>query len=380
MIYWLFQGYFSEAGRGFRFVAAGAMSFVLVLLLGPPTIRLLIRRKIGDVPDFDRADLNELNRHNSNTPTMGGVLIVLAIFVSVVLFADLSNMYIKAALVPLIWLGGVGAWDDWLKLSSAAQGTGRDGLKTWEKLVHQIGVAVVVSVFVWKYGENSLIVLAGGERVNPAHSLFLPFGDAPIPLYLLGYTLIMVIVMVGSSNAVNLTDGMDGLAGGCLIMVAAVFLVVSWIVGVQAWAQSEVFSLPFVPYSAEMTVLCASMIGAVLGFLWFNAHPAQVFMGDTGSLPLGGLLGYIAVITRQELVLVIAGGVFVMETLSVILQVGVFKLTKGRGGMGGRRLFRCAPIHHHFHLGGWPATKVVARFWILGAIFAGLALAVLKLR
>jgi phospho-N-acetylmuramoyl-pentapeptide-transferase len=216
------------------------------------------------------------------------------------------------------------------------------------------------------------------DGVNPAHSLYLPFRADPIPLGLLAYAIVTVLTMVGSSNAVNLTDGMDGLAAGCVMIVAAVLLLLSEIVGVRAWARF--FHLPLVAGSVEMTVVCAAMLGACLGFLWYNAHPAQVFMGDTGSLPLGGLIGYIAVVTRQELLLVIAGGVFVMEAGSVLLQVGCFKLTKRRGGVQGRRLFRCAPLHHHFHLGGWAESKVVVRFWLLGIIFAALALATLKLR
>ncbi len=373
MIYWLFKSYFESGGLGLRIGGAGVLSFVLVILLGPRMIRFLIRKKIGDVPDFDHADLNEITRHKSTTPTMGGVLLVIAIFFSLLLFGNLRNMYINSGLMALVWLGVLGGVDDWLKLRHAS--TGRDGLKSWEKLVFQVGLAVLLSVYVYKYGGASQTA----EGDNPAHKLFLPFTSEGINLPFVAYAVIMALVMTGSSNAVNLTDGMDGLAAGNLVIVTTVLLIVSWIVGVVKWA--DVFNLPFVPYSAEMTVICAAMLGALLGFLWYNAHPAAVFMGDTGSLPLGGLIGYIAVITRQEVVLLIAGGVFVMEALSVILQVSVFKWTKRRtGGMEGRRLFRCAPIHHHFHLGGWPETKVVARFWILGIIFALLALGTLKLR
>lgn len=377
MIYWLFEGYFSQAGRGFRMAAAGGMAFALVFLMGPRMIRFLIRKKIGDVPEFDHADLNAMTRHKSTTPTMGGILIVIAIFLSVLLFADLTNMYVKSGLVALVWLGAVGGWDDWLKLKAAASGE-RDGLKSWEKLVHQIGAAVVLSVFVWKYGAESYYLQPGGTPINPAHSFFFPFAAPAIALPLLAYIIIMVLTMVGSSNAVNLTDGMDGLAAGNLVLVASVLMIFTWIVGVETW--SQYFSMPFVEHSAEITIICAAMVGACLGFLWYNAHPASVFMGDTGSLPLGGLLGYIAVVTRQELLLVIAGGVFFIEAFSVVLQVGYFKLTKGRGGMEGKRIFRCAPIHHHFHLGGTPETKVVIRFWIAGLVFAALAMATLKLR
>jgi len=189
---------------------------------------------------------------------------------------------------------------------------------------------------------------------------------------------ITILTMVGACNAVNLTDGMDGLASGCTTIVAGVLLLLSWVVGVAAWA--TFFDLPLVVGSQEMTVLCAAVLGGCLGFLWYNAHPAQVFMGDTGSLPLGAMLGYIAVVTRQEVLLLIAGGVFVMEAGSVLLQIGYFKATKPAAGLQGKRLFRCAPLHHHFHLGGWAESKVVVRFWLLGIIFAALALATLKLR
>ena len=189
---------------------------------------------------------------------------------------------------------------------------------------------------------------------------------------------IAVLAVVGASNAVNLTDGMDGLAAGCTMTTTLVLLLLAELVSVVRF--SNEFKLPLVLGAGEMTVLCAAMLGSCLGFLWYNSHPAQVFMGDTGSLTLGGLMGYVAVVTRQEMLLLIAGGVFVMEALSVILQVSYFKMTRPAPGAPGKRLFRIAPIHHHFHMGGWAETKVVARFWVLGIVFAALALATLKLR
>jgi len=361
---WVYQGLI------LRIAAAAVLGFLIVVLPAPRMIRFLIRRKVGDRPEFDHAGLNELNLEKSQTPTMGGILIVIAIFVSVVLFANVGdNMYIKMALFALIWLGGLGAVDDWIKLRYAAGKGTRDGLKIWEKILFQIGLAVLLSIFMRKYVRYS----------EPATNFYFPFKAAPIAIPLLAHVIITVLTMVGSSNAVNLTDGMDGLAAGCMVIVAGVFLVISWVVGVDVWA--DFFHLPRVGReAAEMTVLCASILGACLGFLWYNAHPAQVFMGDTGSLPLGGLIGYIAVVTRQEILLLIAGGVFVMEAGSVLLQIGYYKLTKHPDGMPGRRLFRCSPIHHHFHLGGWAESKVVVRFWLLGIIFAALAVATLKLR
>ena len=358
---------------------AAVVSFLIVLLLGPKMIRMLIRKKIGERPEFDHADLNQITRHKTNTPTMGGALIVISVFVSVLLFGNTGNMYVRMSLFGLIWLGLLGGIDDWTKLRDSARKAnpgGREGLRMWQKLIFQIGLAVMLAVSTYHYGSASTI--GDIERVNPAHSLYLPFTIAPIPLSIFAYTILMVLTMVGSSNAVNLTDGMDGLAPGCTVIVAAVFLFISQIVGVRTWA--NFFHLPLVVGSEEMTIVCAAIVGSCVGFLWYNAHPAQVFMGDTGSLPLGGLLGYIAVVTRQEYLLVIAGGVFVMEAGSVLLQVGYFKLTKPKPGMQGKRLFRCAPLHHHFHLGGWAESKVVVRFWLLGIIFAAIALATLKLR
>jgi len=357
-----------------RIGGAGVMSFALVVLLGPKVIRFLARSKLGDRVDFDQADLNALGRHKSDVPTMGGVLIVLAIVVSVLMFANLNILYIRMAILAAVWLGVLGGVDDWIKLRYAAQQGSRQGLYAWEKLLFQIGLAVLLAIFMHRYSSQSYTA----PNVNPAHEFHFPFLLAPVALHLVPYILITSVTMVGFSNAVNLTDGMDGLASGCLAIVSAFFLVISWLVGVKEWAFH--FNMPYVVGSAEMTILCAAILGANLGFLWYNSHPASVFMGDTGSLPLGGLIGYIAVVTRQELLLLIAGGVFVMEASSVMLQVSYYKMTKGPGGLPGKRVFRCAPIHHHFHLGGWQENKVVVRFWILGVVLAALAIATLKLR
>ncbi len=368
MIYWLFQDYFFKANLLLRMSGAAVLSFLIVMIAGPRMIRFLVHQKLGDNPEFNRADLNELTRHKGAVPTMGGILIVLAIFAAVVLWANLGNFYIRMGLFALVWLGVLGAWDDWLKLRYAAKRGQRDGLKSWEKLLFQIALAVMLSVFMSSYGKN----------LATTKQFYLPFWSEAIGITLGVHILITVATMVGASNAVNLTDGMDGLASGCMLVVIAFFLLISWSVGVETWA--KVLSLPVVHGAAEMTVLCSAILGACLGFLWYNAAPAAVFMGDTGSLPLGGVLGYIAVVTRQEVLLLIAGGVFVLEAISVILQVGWFKWTKRRNGGQGRRLFACAPIHWHFHLKGWAETKVVIRFWVLSLLFAALALASLKLK
>lgn len=370
--------YLFYTGQILRIAGAAVVSFFIVMLLGPAMIRFLIRKKLGDRPEFDHADLNRLSKHKSKTPTMGGILIVISILVSVLLFANFGNGYIRMGLLALLWLGFLGAIDDWKKLHASDDDDSRDGLKMYQKILFQIALPVLLAIFMRIYGSQSAILDQSGKWINPATHFYFPFGIEPVFLPLIAYVIITVLTMAGASNAVNLTDGMDGLAPGCVMITSVVFLILAEIVGVPEWAIN--FNMPLVAGAGEMTILCAAMFGSCLGFLWFNAHPAQVFMGDTGSLPLGGMLGYIAVVTRMEMLLILAGGVFVMEAMSVILQVGYFKWTKPKGGIEGKRLFRCAPIHHHFHLGGWADTKVVVRFWILAIIFAALALATLKMR
>lgn len=354
-----------------RMVGAATLSFLVVVLLAPRVIRFLVRKKVGDRPEFDHADLNEITRHKSNTPTMGGVLIAGAIFVSTMMFANLWNFYVRMALFCLIWLGSLGAVDDWIKLR-AKPGASRDGLRSAEKIIFQIALAMLLAIFVYGHGANSTYLDYNDQPINAVRHFYLPLHASPIPLAPLAFTLVTIITMVGSSNAVNLTDGMDGLASGCMVITAGVFLVLAWVAGNNDWA--NFLRLPFVPQAAELTIVCAAIIGACLGFLWYNCSPAAVFMGDTGSLPLGGLIGYVAVVSRQEVMLLIAGGVFVIEAVSVLMQVGYYRATQGK------RIFRCAPVHHHFHLGGWPEPKVVVRFWLLSLIFAAVALATLKLR
>ena len=363
--------YFVEKQLILRMTGSAVMSFLVVMVLAPRFIRFLIRKKMGDRPEFEHAALNEITRHKSTTPTMGGALIVLAITLSTVLFANMRNFYVSMALFALIWLGTLGAADDWLKLRAAGKGS-RDGLKSWEKILFQVGLAVMLAIFVYSHGRNSRYVDFAGRAINAVRHFYLPFRVQPIHMGALGFVVVTVLTMVGSSNAVNLTDGMDGLAGGCMLIVAGVFLVLTWVAGNSDWA--NFLHLPHVPQAEELAVVCAATIGACLGFLWYNCNPAQVFMGDTGSLPLGGLIGYVAVVTRQEPMLLIVGGVFVLEAVSVMVQVLYYKASHGR------RVFRCAPIHHHFHLGGWSEQKVVVRFWLLSVIFAAVALATLKLR
>lgn len=353
----------------FRAVLAALTSLIIALFLAPRVIRWLMRMKIGDRPEFHHAALNELMRERANTPTMGGIIILTAVLASTVLWAKLNNPFIHKAIFILIWFGGIGAVDDWLKLTSKIRHRSRDGLKAWEKLMFQFGGAVLIALF----------LRMDFHEIEDAKMFWLPFYKHGIPLATWVFVIMSVLYISGTSNAVNLTDGMDGLASGCLGIMSSVLVVLCFIASeymsrtVQvSWA--SYLLLPHIPASGELCIFYASITGAILGFLWYNCHPAQVFMGDIGSLPLGAAMGYGAIVTRNEILLFVIGGVFMMELFSVILQVGYFKYS------GGKRIFRCAPIHHHFHLAGWSEPQVVVRFWLLSIAFAVLAMATLKLR
>ena len=359
----------------FRGACAALMCFVLTLALSPWIIRQLIKWKLGDKPEFDHASLNELTRDKNNIPTMGGVVILAGIGLSMLLLADLANFYVRMSLVCLVWLGALGAVDDWLKLTSKRRSTSRDGLKMYEKLLFQVGLGVVLGYFIYHHGQSNFAVLSPLVEAGtvPAYKILtVPFYKTGLQLSALTFMVVTVLVMTGTSNAVNLTDGMDGLASGCVAMCALVFAILTYVVGTEDVAAKLL--MPHIPKSGELVILCGAILGSCLGFLWYNCHPARVFMGDTGSLPLGGLIGFVAVVTRQELMLFIAGGVFVIEAISVMVQIGYFKWSAGR------RVFRCAPIHHHFHLGGWSEPQTVVRFWLMASMFAFLALATIKLR
>lgn len=367
--------HYAYENPAFRGVVAAVFCFALIVLLLPKWIRQLIRWKIGDRPEFDHASLNELTRDKSNVPTMGGVLMLLCIALAVLLFADLSNFYVRMGLVCLVWLGALGGVDDWLKLTAKTRSRSRDGLKSYEKLLFQFGLGVLIGYFVYRYGShNHAVVTADGvSAALPSYRvLSVPFYKHGLELGVPGFMIVTVLVMTFTSNAVNLTDGMDGLASGCVALCALVFMLLTWVVGSSDLAQKLLF--PYVPLSDELLVLLGGILGSCLGFLWYNCHPAKVFMGDTGSLPLGGLIGYVAIVTRQELMLFIAGGVFMMEAISVMMQVGYFKWS------GGKRIFKCAPLHHHFHLSGWSEPQTVVRFWLIAALCSGVALMTIKLR
>jgi phospho-N-acetylmuramoyl-pentapeptide-transferase len=297
------------------------------------------------------------------TPTMGGILIVLALNVTTLLWAQ-WNTLIQLALLSVVVLTGLGFYDDYAKIIQQSSG----GTRSQVKLAVQTALALFIGIYLWRVPATSKLIT----------EIMIPFYKHPIltGAGLLGL-IITALIIVGFSNAVNLTDGLDGLAIGCTLIVTFVFLVVSYLAGNAKAA--DYLQIPHVVGAGELTVFCAAMIGAGLGFLWFNCHPAQVFMGDTGSLALGGALGMVAVLIHQPFVLIIAGGVFVMEAGSVILQTGWFRYTRRKYGTG-RRIFLMAPIHHHFEKKGWYESQVVIRFYILCIIFAVVALSTLKIR
>lgn len=362
-------GFYGYENVMFRTVLAALTSLVIAILAGPRIIRWLIRKKIGDRPEFNHTALNELMRDRANTPTMGGLIILLSITVSTLLWARLDNPFIHKAIFIIVWFGLIGAADDWLKLTSKIKQRSRDGLYAWEKLLFQFGGAVLVAIFLWGDFKN----------ITDAKMFWVPFYKHGIALAPLIFAIITVLYISATSNAVNLTDGMDGLAPGCIGIASAVLVILCYFASEYMSPTSSItwasyLLLPHIPQSGELCIFYASVTGAILGFLWFNCHPAQVFMGDIGSLPLGAAMGFGAIVTRHEILLLLIGGVFVMELGSVILQVGYFKYT------GGKRMFRCAPIHHHFHLAGWSEPQVVVRFWLLAVGFATIALATLKIR
>lgn len=344
----------------FRAVAAAVTAFVFSLVFGNFVIRKLISLKIGQ-PIRTREEvrrLAKLHGGKQGTPTMGGVLVIGAVVAASLLWARPDNRFVWLAIFSMIYLGTLGFVDDYLKVTKKKS----DGVSGRVKLVAQVGLAVIVA----------LVFLTSPLLQVQARSLYLPFFKAPV-LTNMGWitVLFFALVIVGSSNAVNLTDGLDGLAIGCTVTVALAYAFLSYAAG--NFRIAEYLQVPFYPFSGELTVICAALVGAGLGFLWFNCHPAKVFMGDTGSLAIGGVIGVVAICCKQELLLAVVGGVFVIEAVSVILQVMSFKLT-------GRRIFVMSPIHHHFELVGWKENTVIVRFWILSAIFALLGLATLKLR
>jgi len=339
----------------FRAAMAGLTTFLSCIVFGPYVIEQLKKMKIREVTKRDDCpDLDEFLRSKEGTPTMGGIFIVGSILFSVILWTDLGNRYVLLTIFTCIWLAVLGWIDDYVKLRR----TGKRGLTKRTKFIWEITLGCFIGSYVY---------------FNPATStvLDLPFFKNVVFNIGVFYIPFVAVVVIGTSNAVNLTDGLDGLAIGCVLIVSLTLAVLSYITGHLAF--SNYLFIPFISGAGELAVFCAAIMGASLGFLWFNCHPATIFMGDVGSLSLGGTLGIIAVLIKKELLLVIVGGIFVIEALSVILQVSSFKIR-------GKRIFKVSPLHHHLTLSGWDESKIIIRFWIIAIILALITLMTLKIR
>jgi len=377
LLYHTLQRYFSPLNV-FRYITvrtvyASLTAMFLAFVFGPWLIRRLRELQIGQ---YIREEGPEEHKKKAGTPTMGGVLIVLSTAVPTLLWADLANPFVLLALFSLIGFAVIGFIDDYAKVSQQRN----LGLTAKKKIYFQVFLSLIVGVALLVLATNSAystqFMFPFLKRFHPdlvVHSLLdnSHFSGHLWPLAFLPFLLAIAIVIVGSSNAVNLTDGLDGLAIGCTVIAAGALTVLTYVSSNYRWA--NYLEIQYIPRVGELTVFCGALVGASLGFLWYNAHPAEIFMGDVGSLSLGGALGTIAVIIKQEILLFFVGGIFVIEALSVILQVGSFKLR-------GKRIFRMAPIHHHFELLGWSESKVIVRFWIAALVFALFALTTLKLR
>ncbi len=366
----------------FRAVMAALTALLIGLVAGPAVIRRLAALKIGQ-PIREYAMQSHLAK--SGTPTMGGVLILIGIAVSTLLWADLSNRFVWIVMIVTFGFGAIGWVDDWRKVVNKDP----EGMRSREKYMWQSIIGLVAALYlVFSISESSNLrvmelfyswVKSGFDvDLPPKAGLMLPFfKEVTYPLGVFGFVIMTYLVIVGSSNAVNLTDGLDGLAIMPVVMVGSVLGVFAYVTGSSVYSKYLLF--PYIPGSGELMIFCAAMAGAGLAFLWFNTHPAQVFMGDVGALALGGALGTIAVIVRQEIVFAIMGGIFVVEALSVMLQVTYFKYTKKKYGEG-RRILKMAPLHHHFEKSGWKETQVVVRFWIITMLLCLVGLSTLKLR
>ncbi|MBU0934809.1 MAG: phospho-N-acetylmuramoyl-pentapeptide-transferase [Spirochaetes bacterium] len=337
----------------FRSAYAAVTALLLAFLFGPKVIEKLREIKFGQ---SIRADGPQSHIAKTGTPTMGGVLILLAVSAAVVLWVDLHSVYTWVCILSMLGFGAIGFADDYLKIKKRNS----DGLSAKAKLVFQFLVAAVAVLILYV------------SRTPDTTKLYLPFFKNAVVDMGVFWIPVAIVYVVAWSNAVNLTDGLDGLATGLVIMAIIAFAFLAYVSGRPDWA--EYLGIPFIRGTGELSVFTMALLGACVGFLWFNSHPAEVFMGDVGSLSLGGVLAVLALIVKKEVLFFIIGGVFVLEEASVIIQVMYFKFTKGK------RVFKMAPLHHHFELSGWKETKVVARFWILGGLFAIIALSTLKIQ
>jgi phospho-N-acetylmuramoyl-pentapeptide-transferase len=373
LLYHVLQKYFSPLNV-FRYITvrtvyASLTAMFLALVFGPWLIRKLRELQIGQ---YIREEGPQEHKKKAGTPTMGGVLIVLSTAVPVLMWADLSNAFVMLSLFALLGFAAIGFIDDYAKVAKRRN----LGLTGKKKITLQFAVSSFVGFILLVLATHSAystqLIVPFVKRFRPdlvIHSLL----SSPHlwPLAFFPFLAFVALVITGSSNAVNLTDGLDGLAIGCTVIAAGALTILTYVSSNFRWA--NYLEIQYIPRVGELTVFCGALVGASLGFLWYNAHPAEVFMGDVGSLALGGTLGTVAVIIKQEVLLIFVGGIFVVEALSVILQVGSFKLR-------GKRIFRMAPIHHHFELLGWSESKVIVRFWIAALVFALFALTTLKLR
>jgi len=374
-----------------RMMLAALTSLIFCIFLGPYFIRKLYELRIGQTIRTDECPLlGELHQKKQDTPTMGGVLMLAGMVLSLLLWMDLQNVFTLILLATTLVFGGVGVYDDYLKLKHR----NTKGLSGRKKLLWQTALAALLALYMLSPAASGTVErgrwfaapvikerkadgsgqMASVPLSDYARRLYIPFMKEPLPLFTgglaIGAALLTLFVVTGASNAVNLTDGLDGLAAGCLVMVALALAFIAFLSNNSDLARY--LNIAYVEGSGEIAIYLSAMIGACLGFLWYNGHPAQVFMGDTGSLTLGGIIGVAAVLLKRELLLGVVGGIFVAEALSVILQVGSYRLRNKK------RVFLCAPLHHHFEYKGWPETKVVVRFWIIGLILAIIGLASLK--
>ena len=354
----------------FRAAGAAVTALLVAFVVGPAIIRRLRRMRLHQVIREGTPDSHQEKRR---TPTMGGLIILAATLIPTILWAKLNNRYVLIAMFVMLWMGFIGFTDDFLKLKQRQAGKKNTGLIEGYKLLGQISIGFALGWYLWQYPLSTL----------PGASTTLPFYKYILIVPTVGwlYVLFVTFVLTGTSNAVNITDGLDGLAAGLTAIAVLTLALFAYVIGrIDASAYLQVF---YLRGAGELTVFCAAIMGACIGFLWYNTHPAQVFMGDTGSLALGGALGAIAILLKSEFVLLLVGGVFVAEMLSVIAQRVTFKFlkkTKGLEYAQSHRVFRLAPLHHHFEKGGWDESQVVVRFWILGILCAFVALSTLKLR
>ncbi len=357
----------------FRAAGAAVTALLLSFIVGPIIIRRLRRMRLHQVI---REGTPDSHQEKKGTPTMGGLIVLTATLIPTFLWAKLSNIYVLLAMLVMLWMGFIGFTDDYLKLKQRQMGKKNTGLIEGYKLIGQITIGFALGWYIWKY---PLSTLPGASTTLPFYKYILIVPATAALGWL--YVLFVTFVLTGTSNAVNITDGLDGLAPGLVAIAAATLAVFAYIIGrIDASSYLQVY---YLRGAGELTVFCAAVMGASIGFLWFNTHPAQVFMGDTGSLALGGAIGVVAILLKSEFLLVLVGGVFVAEMVSVILQRVVYKIRKRRHGVeyaDSHRLFRLAPLHHHFEQSGWDEAQVVVRFWILGILCAFVALSTLKLR